>query len=139
MRNRRVMDGACERGLVRLGAGTRSVLLAAGILLLGPIVEVSAQSATGADEPPPEIMTSLGLATQVPESKGFVQRSRPVRETLEFGTPYATDKIRPRPRNAAEVEALKRDLDAAAARNRTRAGTPTPTGPALESSPGASR
>jgi hypothetical protein len=104
----------------------RQALILVACLALGSAAGVAAQEASG-DGAPDELSKTLGLATTVPESKGFVQQSRPRRDLLDFHSPYATDIVRPRPRSAAEVEALKRDLEAAAARNRAKGGKPMAT------------
>lgn len=108
---------------------TRALVLAA-VLGLGTIVTARAQQAAA---PPDDFLTSMGWATTVPEAKDFVQRTRRAPETLEFRTPYASDAPRPRPRNAAEVDELARDLERASARNRARAVTAVPTSSALPS------
>ncbi len=103
-----------------IGATMRPyAFLAAGLVLVAG-VELRAQEAATAPQPPSELEKALGIRTDVPEAKGFVQGTRPAPEGLAFGTPYATDKSRPRPRSKAEVEALRRDLEAAGARNRAR-------------------
>lgn len=86
-----------------------------------------------------DLMTSLGLWTNVPEAKEFVRRTRPASETLDFRSPYATDLRRPPARDPAGVQSLERNLERAGARNRSLAGKGTPPPAAATAKPAATR
>lgn len=116
----------------------RPIAFLAACLVLVSGAELRAQEAEPGPPPPSELEKALGLRTDVPEAKGFVQSTHPAPATLEFGSPYATDKIRPRPRSKAEVKALQRDLEAAGARNNahiTKAKAAETTSPARSAPP----
>jgi hypothetical protein len=95
-------------------------------MVLCSAIGLRSQETSFAGGQPPDWMTAMGFATNVPEAVDFVRRTRPAPESLDYRSPYATDVARPRPRSTAEVEALARDLETAAARSRARAAAGPP-------------
>jgi hypothetical protein len=134
------MPGKRASGSAISGGGPvvmRSAILAT-CMLLGSAAGLRAQATGTVSGSPLDTIMSTRFWTDVPEAKGFVQRTRPDPETLDYRTPYATEDARPRPRSATEVEALTRELESADAQNRARAVTAAPL-PAPPSRPAKAR
>ncbi|WP_148213127.1 hypothetical protein [Methylocella silvestris] len=73
---------------------------------------------------PLDTLLNTKIWPDVPEAKDFVKEARPDPDTLSYQPTWGAEPTRPKPRNPAELDTLRRELSGAEASNKARGVVP---------------
>ncbi|WP_146030125.1 hypothetical protein [Methylocella silvestris] len=73
---------------------------------------------------PLDTLLNTKLWPDVPEAKDFVKEARPDPDSLSYQPTWGAEPTRPKPRNPAELDTLRRELSGAEASNKARGVIP---------------